>query len=328
MDNVLVLLETNPAFRDELAGILSGYNIIFNESGDTKSIAKEVAENTTIILGSPSPAFLKFCPRLKWLQLQSAGANKFTGGELTAGGAKEPLLTCATGSYEHAVSEHMVALTLALFKKLHLYRDEQLQSRWQERGGVQSVQGAEVLVVGLGDIGGGYARRMKALGARVTGVRRAAVRTKPDYVDELILSDALDGALPKADVVALVLPETQETIDLMNRERLAKMKKGAFIVNAGRGSAIDSEALCDALASGALGGAGLDVTHVEPLPPEHRLWKLENALITPHIAGGNYMPQTHLYILRLCLENAARFVKGQRLKSLVDLNTGYAFPQD
>ncbi|MDR1374431.1 MAG: hypothetical protein LBJ24_05600, partial [Treponema sp.] len=108
-----------------------------------------------------------------------------------------------------------------------------------------------------------------------------------------------------------------------NRDRLAKMKRGAFIVNAGRGSAIDTEALCDALESGQIAGAALDVTAPEPLPEGHRLWKLEGAVITPHIAGGRNMPETAEHIMKLNLENAARFVKGERLRSLVDLKTGY-----
>jgi phosphoglycerate dehydrogenase-like enzyme len=104
------------------------------------------------------------------------------------------------------------------------------------------------------------------------------------------------------------------------------MKKGAVIVNGGRGSAIDTEALCDALESGHILGAGLDVTMPEPLPKGHRLWKLEGAVITPHIAGGRNMPETAQHIMKLNLENARRFVKGEQLASLVDLKTGYRIP--
>ncbi|MCL2602127.1 MAG: D-2-hydroxyacid dehydrogenase, partial [Treponema sp.] len=286
MDNVLVLFETDPDFRKEITDIFSEYNIIFNESPKTSAIDNQTAENATVIFGNPKAKFLQLCPRLKWLQLHSSGANGYVTGEIK----ETVLLTSATGCYGHAVSEHMAALTLALVKKLHLYRDEQAAARWQARGTVNSIRGSVVLVIGLGDIGAEYGRLMKALGAYVIGVRRS-VRAKPEYVDELLAVQAMVEALPRADVVALALPETQDTAGIIGRPQLALMKRGAVLINAGRGSAIDTEALCDALESGALGGAGLDVIDTEPLPAEHRLWNMENALITPHIAGQRSLPQ-------------------------------------
>jgi len=323
MDTVLVLFETEPAFREELTGIFGGYNIIFNENGKTDTINAETAEKITVILGNPSSEFIMLCPRLKWLQLHSAGTNGYVTGELR----ESILLSCASGCYGHAVSEHMVGLTFELFKKLHLYRDEQSKSRWKSRGNVRSIRDAVVVVIGLGDIGSGYARRMKALGSYVIGIRRTG-HVKPDYLDELLPSSRMEEALPRADVVALIIPGTRDTAGLIGRAQLAMMKRDAVIINAGRGSAIDTEALCDALESGALAGAGLDVTDPEPLPPEHRLWKLENAVITPHISGGRFMGETGGYIMKLCLENARRFVRGETLESLVDYKTGYRIPPD
>jgi len=128
-------------------------------------------------------------------------------------------------------------------------------------------------------------------------------------------------------VVALTIPGTKENNGLFGRAKLAKMKKDAVLINGGRGTVIDTEALCDALESGALGGAGLDVTDPEPLPPEHRLWKLENAFITPHVSGYRFMPETGRYIMKHNLENARRFVRGEALDSLVDYKTGYCFPR-
>jgi phosphoglycerate dehydrogenase-like enzyme len=116
------------------------------------------------------------------------------------------------------------------------------------------------------------------------------------------------------------------TAGIISRARIASMKRGAIIVNAGRGSAIDTEALCDALESGQLDGAALDVTDPEPLPAGHRLWRMENALITPHVAGGRNMKETAGYIMELNLENAERFMRAAPLKSLVDMRTGYRIP--
>jgi phosphoglycerate dehydrogenase-like enzyme len=316
MDKALVLFSADEDFKRELAGALPGYGLIFNEDED--SISPDEAGDITVIFGNPGKKLIARCRRLKWIQLQSAGTDGYLNGEI----GPDILLSCATGGYGHGVSEHMLAMTLQILKKLHLYRDEQHRERWQGRGAVKSILGSTVLVVGLGDIGSEYAWRMKALGAYVIGVRRTA-QPKSDCVDEVYLTDRLDELLPRADIVALILPGIRETEGIISRERLAKMKKGALIVNAGRGSAIDTEALCDALESGHIGGAGLDVTAPEPLPEGHRLWKLEGAVITPHTAGGRNMSETGQHIMQLNLENAARFVRGERLRSLVDLKTGY-----
>ena len=329
MDNVLVFEETEPAFLDKLSVILKGYNIMDcrNRNADSAAympIDKETALNTVIIFGNAEPGFLKRCPRLKWMQLHSAGANRYVNGELK----DDVLLTCASGIYGISVSEHMVALTFCLLKNLHFYRDEQSKESWKRRGRqAGSIYGSVVLVIGLGDIGTGYAVRMKAMGCYVIGVRRT-VHAKPDYLDEILSSEQMEEALPRADVVALIVPGTKETAGLISRSRLAKMKKGAIIINAGRGTAIDTEALCDSLESGALGGAGLDVTDPEPLPPGHRLWKMENAVITPHEAGAPHLSMVHKIRSDFYLENASRFMRGEPLKSRVDFRTGYRIPED
>jgi phosphoglycerate dehydrogenase-like enzyme len=295
--------------------------LIFNECQDTIRVAPEQAADIVIIFGNPPADFTRRCPRLRWIQLQSAGTDGYVNGEI----GDSIQLTSATGGYGHSVSEHMLAVTLMLYKKLHLYRDEQNHARWQNRGMVKSIQDAVVLVVGMGDIGGEYARRMKALGCYVIGMRRTS-QPKPAYVDEQLLSDALDEALPRADIVALIVPGVKATTGLLNRERIALMKKSAIVINAGRGGAIDANALADALESGQLDGAGLDVTDPEPLPSNHRLWRIENVVITPHVAGGRNMKETAEHIMELNLENTGRFVKGETLKSLVDMKTGYRIP--
>ena len=321
MDAAIILFETDPAFREELKKNLAGYNVIFNEGKNTDSIDAQTAGNTVVIFGNPKADFLKLCPRLKWVQLESAGANGFINGELN----ESIKLTCASGCYGHAVSEHMAALTLLLMKKLHLYRDVQFSGGWQSMGEVKSVQEAVVLVVGTGDIGTNYAWRMKGLGSYIIGIDINPY-IKPDYMDELLKLDHLDEAIKRADVVALAVPGTKDTACLINRERLSMMKKDAVLINCCRGVVVDTEALCNALESGALGGAALDVTDPEPLPPGHRLWKMKNAVITPHISGARHLRETGNYIKKLCLDNANRFVKNEPLENLVDYKTGFRFP--
>ena len=133
----------------------------------------------------------------------------------------------------------------------------------------------------------------------------------------------MDSLLPRADVVAVTLPGTQATSGLLSRERIARMKEGAVLLNVGRGTIVDTEALCDALESGRLGGAGVDVTDPEPLPPEHRLWRLPTAVVTPHVSGFYHLKETHERIVDIMVENLKRFQAGEPLKNQVDFSTGY-----
>ena len=162
----------------------------------------------------------------------------------------------------------------------------------------------------------------KALGARVIGVRRTGT-DKPDFVDELIHTDKLDEYLPQADCVAITLPGTTATKGMFDAERMAKMKDGAILLNVGRGMIVDTDALCAALENGKLAGAGVDVTDPEPLPTDHPLWKMENAVITPHISGGYHLQETHDRIVRIMAENLKRFLAGEPLRNVIDFSTGY-----
>ena len=272
-----------------------------------------------VILGNVPAAMLHGSPALEWLQTNSAGVEAYIRPGVLAG---DTLLTNATGAYGLAIAEHMLGMLLELFKKLELYRDAQKSGAWQSQGAVKAVYGSTVLVLGMGDIGGEFAARCKALGAKVIGVRRSP-RPCPEYADEVHLLEDLDSLLPQADVVAITLPGTDATRGLMSRERLAKMKEGAVLLNVGRGFIVDTEALCDALERGHLSGAGVDVTDPEPLPPTHRLWNIPTAVVTPHISGFYHLRETHERIVGIFLENLRHFQAGEPLRNLVDFATGY-----
>lgn len=231
-------------------------------------VTQEDVDWAQVILGNVPAAMLHGSPALEWLQTNSAGVEPYIQPGVLAG---DTLLTNATGAYGLAIAEHMLGMLLMLFKKLDIYHANQEKQLWHMEGKVRSLAGAKVVVVGLGDIGGEFAKRVKALGGYVIGVRRADAR-KPEYADELVLAERLDEVLPVADVVAVCLPGTEHTRNLINRERIGLMKKDAVLMNVGRGFVVDTEALCDALESGSLGGACLDVTEPEPLPAGHRLW--------------------------------------------------------
>lgn len=281
---------------------------------------EEAASAADIILGNVPAECIQNNRNLKWLQANSAGVEPYIKEGVLPEGC---LLTNATGGYGLAISEHMLGMYLSIIKRLHLYRDIQKECAWQDLGPVTSVYGSKVLVVGMGDIGSRFAMLCKAMGATVTGVRRTDLTPSP-YADEIRLTAELDELLPGADAVALALPGTPETSGIINAQRIAKMKKGAMLLNVGRGSAVDTEALCDALESGRLGGAGLDVTDPEPLPPNHRLWKIPTAVITPHVSGGFHLDATRSAIAEIFAYNLERFInKSGELKNIIDFSTGY-----
>ncbi|NLG88873.1 MAG: D-2-hydroxyacid dehydrogenase [Clostridiaceae bacterium] len=316
INKVLVLLPTTEEHKRLFRNAAPSAEFIFISQSELK---KEIMENVDVIIGNPPINLLKEAKGLKWLQLGSAGADKYVNEGILPPGT---ILTNSSGAYGLAVAEYMLAVLLELFYNLHLYRDNQNHGLWKDEGNVRSIHNCVVLIAGLGDIGGEFAKRIKALGGYTIGVRRTK-RSKPDFIDELYLTDQLDTLLPRADVVAITLPGTRETYRLFSAERLKKMKQGAVIINTGRGTTIDTDALCDCLESGHLAGAALDVTDPEPLPAEHRLWKMKNAIITPHIAGGIHLPETFERIIRISVENLRRYTMGEDLINIVNPVLGY-----
>ncbi|MCR5809286.1 MAG: D-2-hydroxyacid dehydrogenase [Clostridiales bacterium] len=281
-----------------------------------KELTKEDVRDAEVIIGNIPHALVPCCEKLRLLHLGSAGADGYPA--IMPEGA---YLTNSSGAYGLAISEHMLGMTLAIIKKLYRYWDNQRACLWRDEGGVTSMEDAVVLVVGMGDIGGDYARKCSALGAYVIGIRRR-LREKPDYVDEMHTLNELDELLPRADIVAMALPSGQETNGLMDERRLRLMKEGAVLVNVGRGKAISTDGLVKVCGEGRI-RAALDVTDPEPLPPEHPLWRTENVYITPHISGFFHLPQTLDRIIKIGSENLRRLVNGEELLNRVDGETGY-----
>lgn len=280
---------------------------------------EEDFQRANVIIGNVPAEKLALAEHLEWLQLNSAGADQYVKEGVLRPGTR---LTNATGAYGLAVSEHMLALTFDLIRRLNEYHRNQAAHEWRSMGNIISVEGSTALVLGLGDIGGDYARKMKALGAYVIGIRRTK-REKPEYLDEQYTLDELDPVLGRADIVAMVLPGGDATYHLMDERRLGMMKKGAYLINVGRGGSIDPKALYQALKSGQLAACGLDVTEPEPLPEDDPLWELPNLVITPHVAGNFFLPETFERIVKIAADNLAAWANGKELQNQVDFQTGY-----
>ena len=284
-----------------------------------KKATKKMVEEADIIIGNIDPDLLEYAKNLEWLQLNSAGADAYVKKGVLP---EEVVLTNATGAYGPGVAEHMLAVLFSIQKKLHLYRDNQNQCEWQDEGEVMSLRGGCALIVGLGDIGLYFARLLRNFGYRVIGIKRRPGQV-PQGEDELYTMEHLDELLPEADVIFSVLPETKATKNIFNAKRFREMKNSAVFLNAGRGSAVNTEDLCQALIAGEIYGAGLDVTDPEPLPSQHKLWNMKNVVITPHISGDFHHPATLYRIVDIAAGNLKRYCAGEPLMNVVDRETGY-----
>lgn len=265
-----------------------------------------------VIFGAPKLPWLDDTPRLGWLQLPTAGADRYCGLR------PDVLLSNASGSFGIPIAEWVLGTMVIFTRNLHLYRDQQHQRLWQERHGVGEVYGSTVGIVGLGDLGTQIGLRAKAFGCRVLGTRRRPTPC-PDFLDALL---PLDELIPQADFLVLTLPKTPATQTIINADRIARMKPGARLINVGRGAIVDEEALIAALRTGRIAGAALDVTAVEPLPPESPLWTMEQVIITPHVSARSPRANADRRTQIFC-DNLHRYRTGEPLANLVNRQAGY-----
>ena len=214
------------------------------------------------------------------------------------------------------------ALLLAMMKKLYLYHDNQKAHAWKDEGMVTSLEDATVVVVGFGNIGRAFGRLCKLLGAHVIGIRRHKGAV-PAEADEMGTLEDLPEVLPRADVVASVLPGTPATTHLYDAKLFAAMKPGAWFINCGRGNAVVQDDLRQALLDGHLAGAALDVTDPEPLPADSPLWDTPNLVITPHISGDHHLAKTWDNVVKIAATNLKHYLAGEPLENPVDRATGY-----
>jgi phosphoglycerate dehydrogenase-like enzyme len=275
--------------------------------------AVDLAE-VEVCVGHPSAEQLAAMPRLRWLQIMTAGAERWL--HLP----ERIVITSANPVFAEPAAEHAVALLLALGRDLPAQVRYGLARTWTKSETCRDLARATVVVVGMGAIGQAIAVRLAPFGARVLGVRRT-VGAPPPGVAEVHGMERLGELFTQADAVVLALPTTADTEAAVSRVHLERLKPGALLVNVGRGATIDQEALVDGLASGRIGAAGLDVTTPEPLPPEHPLWGMPNVLITGHsVNSSSGKARRRAELVRAQLE---RWRRGEPLHHQVDRARGY-----
>lgn len=261
--------------------------------------------------------------RLKWVQAPAVGVGHILSEEMIESSI---VLTSARGVRARAMAEHVLGVTLALARQLPVVIRRQVDHQWaldeiDAGGAIRTLQHRRIGVVGLGAIGLEVARAAAGFGMRVSATRRNVDRPRPAFVDEVLPPERLSELLAVSDVIVLSAPLVPETRHLIGSSALSTAKRGALLINVGRGNLIDEEAVIAALKDGRLGGAALDVFAREPLDTASPFWDLPNVIITPHISGA--MEDYWTPLVALFSENLRRFEHGQALLNVVDKRAGY-----
>lgn len=288
--------------------------LIVSAAADRNFLKSGEIEAADIIIGDIPEEYYGQLDRLRWLQLTSAGADKIIYGNAVKDGV---VITNASGAFGEVIAEYVIGGILCLYRDLFSYRKNQSGRIWRDTQKERMIFGSRALILGCGNIGQCVSQLLRAFGAFTVGVRRT---DKPNAAfDKTYTVDALDDLLPTADMVICALPKTPETEHLLNARRLSVMKRDALLVNVGRGSVIDTEALTGQLENKRLYGAVLDVFEQEPLCESSPLWNMDNVLITPHISGQSFghSARTESLIADICAENLRRFISGEPLKNIV-----------
>ena len=322
MKNILVLLPYDETSKEKLVcAVKDRCNISFISRKEQPEEYLSALKEANLIIGEVPNGDFQFCEKLEMLQSSSSGINYYIEGGKFPEGAK---LCCMTGVYGNVIAEHLLGMVLSISRRIPEYRNQQNENKWKILKFDKPLDESTVLILGAGDIGTTLAKWMRPMVGKIIGIRRTA-RDFPDCFDEMFTLEKLDEKLPEADFVISVLPQTPETAGLLDERRLRLMKDDAILVNGGRGSLIDQEALLKVMSEGKFFGVGLDVTVPEPLPEESPLWKQERLLITPHAAGNSCSLESPLErkIRDFILKNTLKWLNGEEPENLIDFELGY-----
>ncbi len=281
--------------------------------------AQQLIENAEIVLGNRYfIQSLPFARKLRWMQSNSVGVDIIlTKKQLLLD--KGITLTCARGVYDAELAEHTLTLLLALFRNIHLLRDEQYAHSWQ-RHRLRTLHNSRCLILGWGSLAQEIARLITAMGGRVSAVRNQTGDSEEQGIS-IFGQQNWQTQLANTDALIICLPKTPETHHFVNGVILDQLPQRAFVVNIGRGGTLDDQALLERVQTGQLAGAGLDVFEEEPLAAAHPLWAEPRILITPHV--GRSLEGPEFKWQPLFEENLARYMHGEALLNIVNYEKGY-----
>jgi phosphoglycerate dehydrogenase-like enzyme len=316
------------SYREWLSPLPAGVHVEWFESVDEAERAAAQAE--VLALGPDRgwslDAVIAAAPRLRWIHTRAAGVDRQLQ-SLRRHRDRCITLTNGSGISSIPIAEYVVMAMLAAAKGLQGLWSSQTRARWEKPAGAREIYGSTALLLGYGAVGRAVSDRLRPFGVRCTAVRRspasgpAADRAGGESDVEIIGPDAWRGRLHEFDWVIVTIPLTDDTRHLIGWRELAAMHAEAWLVNVSRGGVVDQAALTTALQWRSIGGAFVDVTDPEPLPPEHELWSVPNAVITPHCSWMS--PTFAERAGGLLLENLRRWRAGEPLCNVVDLDAGY-----
>jgi phosphoglycerate dehydrogenase-like enzyme len=301
--------------------MLRGSGEVELAAGDAADVLREPLGEADVLLLAPRSGpllgeLLPLARRVRWIHTLAAGVEALPFDALRE---RDVTVTNSAGVFADALGEFAIAAMLWFAKDLRrLVRNQEAQV-W-EPFTCERLQGKRVGVIGYGGIGHAVGVRAAAMGMKVFATRRTAAIDDPE-VTRVYTPERIDEMLGECEYVVLATPLTDRTRHLINRERIAKLRDDAVLINVSRGAVVDEAALCDALAERRIRGAALDVYETEPLPPASPLWKLDNVLLSPHSA--DHTSDSHARSMGFFLENLERFRAGQTLRNVVDLIERY-----
>jgi phosphoglycerate dehydrogenase-like enzyme len=304
---LLLAPDVDPSWPDKIRRAVPG--VVVKAFADPKDAAADIVD-ADAAYGTVPPELLARATKLRWICAARAGLGGawFYDGLVNS----DVIVTNMRGSYNEHLAAHAVAFLLAFARRFDHYLP---QKQWRRGPEMIDLPQQTVLIVGVGGAGSEASGLCAALGMRVLGID-PRVTERPAGMADLATPDRLEERLGEADFVILTTPETPDTVGMFSTRLFARMKRGAYFINIARGRCVVTTDLVEALHSGHLAGAGLDVADPEPLPADHPLWSMPNVLITPHVAiyGTPYREKWEAMLI----ENCRRFAAGQPLLNLVD----------
>lgn len=273
------------------------------------------------VLYAHSPELLREAPAsLKWYCCAYAGVDPYC--KDPALFANPDCMLTNTNGYGVTIAEHVVMVSLMLLRRMPEYEAIVRDRSWENQLPIRSIRGRTFTLLGTGNIGVNIAERLRGMGAeRIVGLSRSGRAV--EGFDEVYPISRLDELLPSAEFLIMSLPGTAETFHILNRARIALLPRDAYVINVGRGTAIEQEPLMEALNGGHLAGAALDVMDPEPLPPDHPLWETKNLILTPHVSGNMTLDYTRDVNVEMFCSDLLRYGRGEPLEHLVDRTRGY-----
>ena len=312
---------TEVKHRQQIDATAAKYGFTVDYYAVPETVPAEKRDEYEVIYGMPKPGELKGFRNLKWFCGSFAGVDAYLDDSLYP--SPEVMLSNSSGAYGVTIAEHLIMVTLMLLRHEMSYCADAAAHRWGAVQPMRSIIGSTITVLGTGDIGTEFARRAKAMGAAsIRGVRRTRKAADPAFA-AIYTHDELDALLPDTDILVMALPSTGETKNILSARRIALLPPTAYVVNVGRGSAIDQPALVEALNAGKLAGAALDVFAEEPVPVGDPVWTAQNLLLTPHISGQMSLGYTRDRNVALFCEDLERYGRGEKPMRLVDRRIGY-----